>query len=117
MYICILYARQLYKKIFDKAEIEKRFLSMQNQRNVFTACLEMKMQADSNTSDILDQTCKESHKFSERIKSIGDRVFNTFSKNFAGELNDKIHADKKRINSDNPKQSSAAKKIKKLQSN
>ena len=92
----------MYKKIFDKAEVEKKFLSMENQRSVFTACLEIKMQVDSNASDILDQACKESHKFSERIKSIGDRVFNTFCKNFAGELNDKIHADKKRIKSDKP---------------
>ena len=117
MYICVLYARQLYKKIFDKGDIEKKFLALENQRDVFSACLEMKLQHDSNIVDILDQTCHEKHKFSARMKSIGDRVFNTFSKNFAGELNDKIHADKKRIKSDNPKECSAAKKIKKLQSN
>ena len=114
MYICVLYARQLYKKIFDKGEIEKKFLSMQNQRDVFTLCLEIKMQNDSNAATILDQVCQESHKFSERIKSIGDRVFNTFSKNFIGELNDKIHAEKKR--KEDSKECSSSRKIKKLKS-
>ena len=72
---------------------------------------------DTNAVTILDQTCQESHKFAERIKSIGDRIFNTFSKNFTGEINDEIHADKKRIKSDNPKECSAAKKVKKQKSN
>ena len=38
------------------------------------------------------------------------------SKNFIGELNDNIHINKKRNEKGNTKESSAAKKIKKLQS-
>lgn len=119
MYICVLYARQLFQKIFDKGEIEKKFLSFKNQRNVFTACLELKMQYDSNSAAILEQTCQcpDPHKFSERIKSIGDRVFNTFSKNFISEINDKIHQSKKRKDTGNDEKANPVqKKIKKLQS-
>ena len=77
----------------------------------------MKMEWDSNSEAILEQTCQNSHKFSEKILSIGQILFSTLSKNFVGELNDKIHENKKREKkSDNPKESSAAKKIKKLQS-
>ena len=79
------------------------------------------MRNDENAVTILNQTCKEGHKFSERIKSIGDRVFNTFSKNFTAEINDKIHMEKKRKpkdeSKDDPKKNSSARKIKKLQSN
>ena len=119
MYICILYASQLFQKIFDKGEIEKSFLALKNQRNVFTACLEIKMQFDTNSAAILAQTCKaeEPHKFSERIRSIGDRAFNTFQKNFVQELNDQINANKKRNGTRYDKESSADRKIQKLQSN
>ena len=51
------------------------------------------------------------------MDSIGQRVFNTFSKNFIGEINDQIHETKKRTKSENPKECPAAKKIQKLQSN
>ena len=57
--------------------------------------------------------------FSARIKSIGARIFNTFSKNFVGELNDKIHKDRKRMpkeKKNDSTQDSGARKIRKLQS-
>ena len=77
------------------------------------------MQFDTNSAAILAQTCKaeEPHKFSERIRSIGDRAFNTFQKNFVQELNDQINANKKRNGTRYDKESSADRKIQKLQSN
>ena len=116
MFVCVLYARRLYEKIFDKGEAEKMFLSMKSQRDVFTACLEKKMANDFHSCEILDQTCEESaHKFSERISSIGARFFNIFSKNFISEINDEIHQGKKRQKTNDPKKDSSARKIKKLQ--
>ena len=114
-YICALYARQLYQKIYDKGDIQNMFMGFKNQRNVFAACLEMKMQYDVNSAAILEQTCKreEPHKFSDRIKSIGDRAFNTFSKNFVTERNDEINASKKRDKSKG-KENPAERKAKKL---
>ena len=81
--------------------------------------LEMKLKNDAESSAILSQECEESHMFTERIKSIGARIFNTFSKNFVGELNDSIHKDRKRASKENKKdckKDSSARKIKKLQS-
>ena len=86
---------------------------MENPQHVFSAMLEMKMKNDPNAVAILDQTCVNSHKFGERMKSIGDRIFNTFSKNFSQELNDKENKKRKR-NKKDPKDSSA-RKIRKLQ--
>ena len=116
MYICALYARQLFLKTFDNGDIQKHFFTLKCQRNVFTACLEIKMQFDTNSAAILAQTCQneEPHKFSERIRSIGDRVFNTFSKNFITERNDEINEAKKRKGKGNDKESQAARKIAKL---
>ena len=123
MYICTLYASQLFMKIMDNGEIQKKFLSFQCQRSVFTACLELKMNYDSGSLAIMEQTCsevpasgQEPHKFSDRINSIGQRLFNTFSKNFVGEKESKIHQDKKRKNKGDTKESSSQRKIAKLQS-
>ena len=116
MYMCALYARQLYQKIYDKGEIQSMFMAFKNQRNVFAASLEMKMQYDTNSAAILEQTCKLEvpHKFSDRIKSIGDRVFNTFSQNFVSERKDEIHASRKRNGTRYDKESKADRKTKKL---
>ena len=114
MYILVLFARQLNKKIFDKGEIQKYFFECKNQRAVFTACFELKLRSDDATAAILEQTCEKSHKFSEHIKSIGRRVFNTMSKNFCSEQASKIHESRKRKPKD-PKESPAARKIMKLQ--
>ena len=119
LYVCVLYGRELFKKVYDHGRIEKHFLNAENQREVFTAMLEMKMKNDAESSAILTQKCADSHMFSARIKSIGARIFNTFSKNFVGELNDKIHKDRKRMPKEKKNDStkdSGAKKIRKLQS-
>ena len=117
LYVCVLHARQLHKEVFDKGDIETKFLGLENQQNVFSAMFGLKMRNDTNATAILEQSCQESHKFGDRIKSIGDRVFNTFSKNFAGEINSKTHKDKskkRRNNSDGKEKDSAARKIMKL---
>ena len=96
-------------------EAKEYFFGLKNQRNVFSTAFEMKMMNDEKTCVILDQKCKNGHKFSDRIKSIGCRLFNIFSKNFIAELNDKIHEERKRSKSVT-KDSSSARKITKLQS-
>ena len=68
------------------------------------------------TLTILEQKCENSHPFSERIKSIGARIFNIFSKNFVAELNNTIHEERKRQTAPVTKDSSSSRKIKKLQS-
>ena len=116
LYVCMLHARQLYKEVFDKGEIEKKFLDLENPQHVFSAMLEMKMKNDPNAVAILDQTCVNSHTFGERMKTIGDRIYNTFSKNFSQEINDQENKKRKRKSkgSKDPKDSSA-RKIRKLQ--
>ena len=117
LYVCVLHARQLHKEVFDKGDIETKFLGLENQQNVFSAMFGLKMRNDTNATAILEQSCQESHKFGDRIKSIGDRVFNTFSKNYRGEIMSKIHEDKKRDKKrkSNPDENdSASRKIRKL---
>ena len=116
LYVCVLHARQLYKEVFDKGEVEKKFLDFENPQHVFSAMLEMKMKNDPNAVAILDQTCVNSHTFGERMKSIGDTIYNTFSKNFSQEINDQENKKRKRKSkgSKDPKDSSA-RKIRKLQ--
>ena len=116
MYVCVLHARQLFKEIFDKGHIEKKFLEFENPRSVFAACFELKLRNDENASEILDQTCNDSHKFAGKIKSIGARIFNIFSKNFVADLNDKVHMERKRSKKGDSKENPASRKIKKLQS-
>ena len=35
VYVCVLHAKQLFKEIFDKGDIQKKFLEMENPRSVF----------------------------------------------------------------------------------
>ena len=118
LYILVLHGRQLYKEVMNGREFEKKFLGLQNQQSIFTAMFEMKITNDTNAAAILEQSCEHSHKFSERIHSISDRIFNTFSKNFTAEINDKINQErsrkrKKKVDSKNSSDS-AARKVAKL---
>ena len=63
LYVCVLYGRELFKKVYDHGRIEKHFLNAENQREVFTAMLEMKMKNDAESSAILTQKCADSHMF------------------------------------------------------
>ena len=51
-----------------------------------------------------------------RIRSIGSRIFNIFSKNFMAEINGSVHKGKKRKQNTDVKQSSSARKMAKLSS-
>ena len=117
VYISVLHARQLYNEIHEKRNVRDYFLSLKNQREVFCEAFQLKMMNDSNTCVLLEQECKNNHKFSERISSIASRIFNIFSKNFIAEINDRIHEERKRSNADDSKKCSKSRKIKKLQSN
>ena len=115
MYILVLFARQLFKQIFDRMEKQDFFMSLKSQREVYKECFVLKLQSDESTAAILEQKCKNSHKFSDHIYSIGNRVFNTLSKNFVEEIKSKIHESKKRKPKGDPKTDPAARKILKLQ--
>ena len=72
-------------------------------------------QNNENTLTVLNQKCE----YDDIVKSssrVEFTVFNTCSKNFISELNDAIHMSSKRNIKADPKQSSAAKKQKKLSS-
>ena len=114
MYILVLFARQLFKQIFDRMEKQDYFMSLKSQREVYKECFVLKLQSDESTTAILEQKCENSHKFSDHIKSIGNRVFNTFSKNFIAEIMNTVHEERKRKPKDNPKTDSAARKVMKL---
>ena len=114
MYILVLFARQLFKQIFDRMEKQDYFMSLKSQREVYKECFVLKLQSDKSTAAILEQECENSHKFSEHINSIGHRVFNTLSKNFVEEIKSKIHEDKKRKPKGDPKTDPTARKVLKL---
>ena len=73
MYILVLFARQLFKQIFDRMEKQDYFMSLKSQREVYKACFVLKLQSDESTTAILEQKCENSQKFSDHIKSIGNR--------------------------------------------
>ena len=78
---------------------------MKNPRDTFASCFQLKMRDNKNTLAILEQKCENSHQFSERIKSIGARIFNNT-----------IYEERKRQPAPVAKDSSSSRKIKKLQS-
>ena len=60
--------------------------------------------------------CTENHIFENVVSQVAFKMFNICSKNYKQELNDKIHASKKRERIGNPKQSSHIRKTLKLSS-
>lgn len=116
VYIICVHAMLLREDIFDGGEIQKFFRSFEFPRSVFVSVLQKKLDNTPESDKILNQTCNDAHSFSKFIPDIARRFFTCLSKNFTSSLNDKIHASRKRGPRNDASDSSATRKITKLQS-
>ena len=69
----------------------------------------------NNTKGLTEVKCVNDHLFSVRIRKAAKVMFNLFAKNLIADANTQIHEGRKRVTKD-PKQSSSARKLKKLSS-
>ena len=108
VFITTWHAYQFYQKIKDNE-------ALNNPREIFSNAFEKKI-AESNAAYALTEAkCNKGHLFRPFISMIACGLFNIMAKNITAYKNDEIHYSKKGNGSD-PKASSAARKILRLNS-
>ena len=115
MYITTIHASGLFRYIIQNDNTKQILLNCNNPRSTFIKIFMQLFQNNENTLTVLNQKCKYNH-IVKSSSCVAFTVFNTCSKNFISELNDAIHMSSKRNIKADPKQSSSAKKQKKLSS-
>jgi len=92
LYVTCVHASQLFHYMHKS----KLLISLDNSRSIFCKIFKTKLSEKEHTSCILDHCCKDSHKFGNFIEKISVKMFNILSKNIISEINDGIHAQRKR---------------------
>ena len=101
--------------ISDK-KLKNQLYSFKDSRAVFVKCTCDTIANCDNTDSMWQATCADGHKFLKHVDRIAWTIFNmAAAKNYAAELNSRIHASRKRKVKED-KQSSAQRKISKLSS-
>jgi hypothetical protein len=108
-----VHALLLKKAVFDKGDAQRVFLESGCPGDVFVQCHTTLLRRESTTVSLLSQKCKNGQDFADFVPKKATRVFNILCKNFVSELNDKIHASRKRGGN---KECSTSRKLSKLQS-
>ena len=93
--ITACHAWELWCFIRDHEDLKKFFWKTINQRSVFVQGFQ-KVIEEMDSSSITNAKCKKGHPFRRLIGRIGGSLFNCAAVNRVKEMNDKIHAEKKR---------------------
>ena len=103
---------KLYSKILENSEAKDIFLSVSNQKKVFSALYCDFMLSSPEFISLCQSKCINGHDFKTHFKHISTVLFNCMCKNLMGTMNDKIHQARKRAS----KEEKAERKIAKLSS-
>ena len=115
VFVASCHAYQFYEKIKDNETLNNLLLDSATPRETFVEVFEKKLSESSNANKVAEAKCERGHCFNTFICKIAGGLFNIMAKNNAAYKNDEIHHSKKRKGCD-PKSSSAARKILKLNS-
>ena len=96
MFLATLHVHEFLEGILHDDELKKKLFSFKNARAVFIKCAADKLESCENTKSLWKAECSKGHKFRKFLKPISWTVFNMAGKNYAAELNSKIHAARKR---------------------
>ena len=116
MYVFTVHASSLFKFIITHGNAKQILLACHNRRSTFIQTFMHMIEDNEYTAPICDVKCESGHAIKRIISRVAFTVFNTCSKNFVSELNDKIHQSRKRPTKANPKTSNVVRKQKKLAS-
>lgn len=117
IYISSIHAFALFSYIIGNSCLRKSLLDKKNSRSIFIEVFKQKLKENDSTAPLLDVKCAKDHLLEKCVSRIAFTAFNVGSKNFISELNDRIHESRKRENTADPKKSTVAKKLKKVNSN
>jgi hypothetical protein len=96
VFIYCLHAHELHRLLFATEQTKKVFTSARLPRAVFVTLLRQKLEANCNTSQLLEIKCSAGHDFSKVFSQIATTFCNCMMKNFVSEVNDKLHEARKR---------------------
>ena len=116
VYVVCLHAYTAYDAVKSNIDAFNYLISASNSRSVFTKYF-LDHANDSNALEsVLETSCKNQHTLSSYLQRITETLFNVMAKNYVSEMNDMVHKGKKRTTV-KQKQSTNAKRVRKLQSN
>ena len=117
LHMATVHAYEYFSVIFNNNEWKSLLMSSQNPRAVFVNSFAEMMKDSEHITSLSSQICSKNHSFLKFVKSCAFKMFNICSKNHVNEINNKVHAARKRKGSDkNKPQSQNFRKILKVQS-
>ena len=116
VYITCIHVRILYHHIKARKEAFDLLLASTKPQSLFTNLFVYILDDNSSMTEITTANCGNSHIYSTFAKNIASIFFNLMAKNYISDMNDRIHAGKKR-NSLITAHSFDARKIRKPTSN
>ena len=113
VYVTCVHAWSLYHSIKDSNDAFNLLLSSSNPRTLFTEFFITILEDNDSMTETLKTSCGNGHTFLTFAKRAVSTFFNLMAKNYVSNMNDQIHAGKKRTDS-NSGCSADARKIRKL---
>ena len=95
LFMVTVHAQEFFNKIFNDEETKSSFLKLKNPRAVFTKCFIETVLKCQNTASLGKIKCQKGHHFSGIMEIASRKIFNMGGKNFANDMNSKIHAARK----------------------
>ena len=118
LYVLCAHTHMMYTYIINDEQKKQILLSVSNPRNVFVETFVQKCEDNEYANVILENKCSKGHCIKPFIVKAVSTMFNIFAKNMVAESNSEIHKKRKRkVNINDAKKSSSARKLKKLTSN
>jgi hypothetical protein len=96
VFVTCVHASDLLQYIRHQPKLLTYLFQCGDSRAVFTESFLYKLQDSDETISLLRATCNKGHDFKDFIRKITASMFNIVAKNISQEINDKIHASKKR---------------------
>ena len=100
MFVTCIHACDLIRYIRNNEQLLSQLYACPDSRSVFVEAFQCKLKQNEFTEPILRAKCSHGHEFKENIKRVVGTMFNIFALNITREMNDKIHADRKRKNNE-----------------
>ena len=116
VYVTCVHAWSLYHSIKDSNDVFNLLLSSSNPRTLFTEFFITILEDNDSMTETLKTSCGNGHTFLTFAKRAVSTFLYLMAKNYVSNMNDQIHAGKKRTDS-NSGCSADARKIRKLTSN
>ena len=96
VFVTCIHISDLLQYIRQQPKLLEYLYSCGDSRAVFTESFLYKLQDSDETVSLLKATCSKGHDFKDFIRKVASSMFNMVAKNMVQEINNEIHASRKR---------------------